>query len=144
MEYGLLFDEISEEEIREEGQDRKRQRKDKTDAFCDVCLMQYLIDSRQNVAFYLCYICERYLCDKCFRGHESHKYITLVSEKRESDGQIESFLDEMMKESNREKMFEREEMSIVDSVNVKHNYDQNDNCYITGLCGLNNSRRIVL
>ena len=111
--YGLVFDEMREENIQEEGQDRERQRKDKTDAFCNVCFMHNSIGLNKTVAFYLCYVCEQYLCNKCFKGHESHGYIKFVSEKRERDGQIDRFCDEMMNECVREKKFARENVSMV-------------------------------
>ena len=53
--------------------------------------------------------------------------------------------DDVMNESEieSEEKFKTNKVSICDRVNVKHGLDQNEDCFITGLCGLENRRWVV-
>ena len=63
----------------------------------------------------------------------------------ESEGKIRLLLDDLMKESKTERMekFENSQVRIYDRVNVKHELDRNEECWITGLCALENTRWVA-
>ena len=53
--------------------------------------------------------------------------------------------DDVMNESEieSEEKFKTNKVSVCDRVNVKHELDRNEDCWITGLCGLENRRWVV-
>ena len=62
----------------------------------------------------------------------------------ESERKLGLFLDDVIKETKTERIekFENTHVSIYDRVNVKHELDRM-NCYITGICGLGNTRWVA-
>ena len=63
----------------------------------------------------------------------------------ESEGKISLLLDDLMKESKTERMekFESSQVRIYDRLNVKHKLDLDEDCWITGLCVLENTRWVA-
>ena len=106
---------------------------------CDKCSIKRVTRGRTVNALFLCYLCESYLCAKCFEGHEFHQYMSAGSEEKERKGIRERFLNEMMGEKKRDVEFEKEKIFVSERIKVKHALDQND-CWITGLCGMESNR----
>ena len=132
----LAFCELKEEPIQvQEGNGNLN------DVICDVCLIRTFNVLGAKIALYLCYICNKYLCQDCFKGHELHRFF----KKSEKERMKKCFRDELMTESKseRKEMFDREDVSMVERVNVKHELDNNEDCIITGLCGLDDTRLVV-
>ena len=109
---------------------------------------------KERVAVYMCFMCEMYVCRNCLAArHRSHRGMKVGRLREmegeasgsdrmeeESEGKIRLLLDNLMKESETERIekFENSQARIYDRVYVKHELDRND-CEIYGLCGLENT-----
>ena len=130
------FDQIFEETI--DTKTIKRQEKDNHQSFCDKCFIDGLMSV---IAVYMCVVCEKYFCKKCFKGHDkrnkSHTVIRVKSKSGKNDG-FDDFVSSMMNESKKERKesLRKTNVCVCDYVDTKHGLDKNkDSYHISGLTG---------
>ena len=135
----LAVDEIQEIQTTPEITDPKRPRLDPNSVFCDICLNKSL---SMNVALFVCFSCEVYLCLDCFRKHDSHDVMEVGNDDKSMDEGTKRLLESVRNEGDILEKFETETNRVCDRIYLKHALDQTD-CWITGLCALDDKTWVV-
>ena len=122
-----------------------------------------------RVAVFMCFVCQIYVCADCMSEHKGHEGMKVgrkeserktgllakikgrlqkagrEREKKEKKRMRIKFVIDLVNESDRtrkEKVYGSHAV-VCDRVELRQELDQTEDCYITGLCGLENKRWVV-